>query len=64
MDMIASAERMKTTTPMIPHSVTASSNYAFVSLFSGENLHIVPLNSLTKMRILCINKNCKRTLKI
>ncbi len=33
MDMIASAVGMKTTTPMIPHSIPVSSIYAFISLF-------------------------------
>ncbi len=51
MNMIASAVGIKTTTPMIPHSITAVINLhlRFSLCFeyarsSGENLHIVPLN--------------------
>ncbi len=45
---------MKTTTPMIPHSVMASSNYAFVYFenmpSSGENYNTVPLTLVSKIQ--------------
>ncbi len=50
MNLIASAVGIKTTTPMIPHSITAviDLHLRFSLCFeyarsSGENLHIVPL---------------------
>ncbi len=52
-DRIASAVGMKTTTPIIPHLITASSNYALVSLFIMNKLSLA-----VKMTYCAFNDTC------